>query len=620
MNRALGQELRIGSLSTPLGKDVFVLMKFKASEGLSQHFEFGIEAASAKKLSDSDFNGAIGQNCSVTIKTHENRERVFNGVLITAQSLGKRHELYYYNLTLGPWLWFLAHRSNSQIFTNKDARDIVKEIFKDAGCTDFEDRCKRNDYPKHEYCVQYRETDLAFASRIMEREGIYYFFKHTADKHILVMADEKLSHDPVPGAESLPFLQVIGEHAPSRQHIHDWVAERRFRSGKFTLNEYDMLQPNAQLLATSQASEGYTRSTLEMYDAPGKYPRIGTEENKKRDEGETLAKIKLQAEQALDYRRYAAGDAPCLFPGGLVKLTDHPDEAHNTEYLVVAASHAFDQQQARSGTAPGRGYYGHYELLRSDRPFRAPLVTPKPLVHGPQTAKVVRDKKSPADEEIDVDRHGRVLLHFHWDRPKKEQPRRVRVAQMWSGKKWGWQFIPRVGQEVVVEFLEGDPDRPLVTGTVYNKDYQYPYTLPDDKTQSGVKSESTKKGVGKYNELMFEDKCNEEFIRMHAEKDLKVIVKNDQTTTIGNSEKRTVGKEFKVPTGSSSRTTTIEKGDDQLDVKTGAILHEAKMKIVLTVGPSKITIDPKGITLDAPTITIKAGTVCTITGVPVKIN
>jgi type VI secretion system secreted protein VgrG len=307
-----------------------------------------------------------------------------------------------------------------------------------------------------------------------------------------------------------------------------------------------------------------------------------------------------------------------LFPGALVKLERHWKQSENIQYLVLRASHSFYTESYRSGAPPlpERIYQGSYEFLPSDRTFRSQIVTPKPIVHGPQTAKVVGQ----SGEEIDVDEHGRILVQFYWDR-KNMQSCRVRIAQVWSGKKWGGIFIPRIDQEVVVEYLEGDPDRPLVTGTVYNNDNKVPYTLPNNRTIAGWKSDSSK-GHGGYNELIFEDKKGSEMIGVHAQKDLNLVILNSETREIGES--------FTPPRGSASRTTTLKNGDDVLTVQIGnqnvtiagdqtievdqsisttadlMISTTAMVSMTLTVGMSTITITPASISLTSPAINVTA--------------
>jgi type VI secretion system secreted protein VgrG len=652
----LSQDNRLGVLSTPLdldtrrGRDALVLVRFEGNEGLSELFEYRIEALS--NLENIDFNKALGQQCTVTIETFGGQKRDFHGILVEAQRLGPREDRFAYRLVLRPWLWLLTRTTDCRIFLDKTAPEIIKEVFTDRKFVDFQSRIENEgSFPKLEYCVQFRETDFNFVARLMEKEGIYYYFTHQNGKHTLVLANSRTSHDPVLTLqerdiirdktlelkEDMPFLPSVGKFVPTTQRIENWITERKFRSGVVELKDYNYETPNAQMACIEIGDNAYEHGDMEIFEHPGDFNNA--------DQGQRYAEIYLEAEQARDHRRKAIGEAVSLFPGGFTKLTKGPvargtdrflPESEFQEYLVVRASHAYGDQSYRSG---GRGrssngvYRGNYEFLPRDQPFRAPIATPKPRIYGIQTAVVV-DKQGhgrvdKSTEEIEVEKLSEIYVSFFWDRRQHKEKRSVklRCAQLWAGKKWGAQFIPRIGMEVVVEFLDGDPDRPIVTGCVYNENNQPPYDLPAEKTKAGIKSESTKGDHG-FNEWNFEDKKDHEQINVHAQKDLNVTVLNNETrsvganmvTTVGNSETRTIGKNFKPPTGSPSRKTTIENGDDQLDVKNGAILTTAKVKMEFTVGPSKLTIDPTGITLEAPTITIKAQTTCIIQGLPVKIN
>jgi type VI secretion system secreted protein VgrG len=614
MSESLSQDARLGELTTPLGKDVLALVRFDGTEGLSELFEFRVECLSKKP--DLNFDGAIGQQCQVKIKMYD-PAREFNGILVEAQCTGLEHDHHTYRLVLRPWLWLLGRTTDCRIFQDKTAPDIIKEVFNDRGFTDYKSELhEEGQCPKLEYCVQYRETDLNFVTRLMEQHGIYYFFKHEGGKHTLVLADSKSSHAAVPGLDSVPLRAATGQFISEVQHLTGWISERRFRTGKVELNDYNYETPNAQMLSDAQASERYQHSDMEFYDYPGKY--------KKKSEGERYAKIQLQSEQAADHRRHGQGLAVSLFPGGLTKLKEHRQSSENIEYLVVQASHTFvaEHYRATGSGSTDEVYDGSYEFLPSDKPFRAPIVTRKPLIHGIQTAKVVtKDAKS--SEEIEVEQLTEIYVQFYWDR-KKKRSCKVRVAQAWSGKNWGGQFIPRVGQEAVIEFLEGDPDRPLVIGTVYNDEYQPPYTLPDNKTVAGIKSNSSKGGGG-YNEWNFEDKKGSEVIGLHAEKDYDLVIRHAET--------RTIGENFG---GGASRDTTLKNGDDKLQIQNGSqhvkisqdqtvdammtITVSANISIELKVGASKILLEQSGITIEAPTINIKSLGPMVVKGTPININ
>lgn len=597
----LTQDTRLCELKTPLGKDVLVFAGFEGSEGLSELFEYRIECLSED--ADLDFDRAIGQQCTLIIKLHE-KEREFSGILTEAQWLGVRNDYFSYRIVLRPWFWLLSRTTDCRIFQDKKAPDIIKEVFNERGFTDYESKLtEEGSCPKLEYCVQYRETDMNFVCRLMEQHGIYYFFKHEGGKHTLVLADSKSSHSPINGLATIPYIPLTGADRRGEQHIYEWVSERRFRTGKIELNDYNYQKPNAQMISDAKGSEHYTRSEMEFYDYPGKF--------KEKSDGERYAKIQLQAEQAMDRRRRGNGDAVNLFPGGLTKLEKHSKDSQNVEYLVVRATHSFSIESYRTGGPSDAGqhvYFGSYEFLPSDRPFRAPMTTPKPRINGIQTAKVVT-KDDNSSEEIDVESLGEIYVRFFWDR-KKKRSCRLRVAQVWSGKRWGGQIIPRVGQEVVVEFLEGDPDRPLVIGTVYNDEYKLPYDLPSKKTIGGLKSDSTKGGGG-FNEWSFEDKKGSEKITVHAEKDHDVTVRDTETRTIGEAA-----------FGGDTRKTTLKKGNDKLDIELGgqhitlamdqsvnagiSITLTANANITLQVGPSQIILTPAGIVINAPTIAMTA--------------
>jgi len=627
MANKLSQSNRVAEFKTPLGENVLTLVNIEGTEALGDMFEFRVEALSEKE--NIDFDKALGQGCTLKLKAYGDKERIFHGVMTEAQWIGKTEDFFRYKMVLRPWLWMLGQRADCRIFLDKDVKDIIKDVFTKAGFNDFEFRTNE-DYKKIAYCVQYRETDLAFVSRLMEQYGIYYFFEHSDGKHSLTLADSRSSHKAIPDLSKIPFIPLSDSELRPEQHLNSWVSGRRFRTGKIQFNDYDYLKPKKNLMAPSEASEKYAHAKLEVYDFPGNYDD--------EDEGKKLARFRLEAEQAADYRRHIEGDASSLFPGGLVTVEKHPSSAENKEYLVVRSDHRFSSHHYRSvkpdaPAAPGSEsgekdqiYHGSYEFQPSDRPFRMLPVTPKPRIHGIQTAKVV-GKKGEENEEISTDEHGRIWVQFFWDRePKLTCP--VRVAQVWASKKWGGIFIPRVGMEVVVEFLEGDPDRPVVVGALYNGDNKVPYDLPDNKTVTGWKSDSSKGGNG-YNELIFEDKKSSENIRMHAEKDHNVTVKNSETWTIGEV--------FTPPKGSPSRTATLKNGDDQLEIQKGdrnvsipmgSQSTNAMLSITHTVGMTTVALTPATRSVESVTINhtaevainYNAGLVVNITAPIINLN
>ena len=588
MANKLRQDKREAVLSTPLGQDVLAVSRFDAGEGLSDLFEYRVEAVSSE--AGLNFDDAIGRHCWVTFKGAGGNNRVFDGLLVEAQWLGLKDPVNHaYRLVLKPWLWMLSRTTDCRIFANRSVPDIVREIFDDNGFSDYR-LSLHTSYPTLEYCVQYRETDLAFVSRLMEEYGIYYFFEHEAGKHTMMLVDAKASHDSIPGYSSINYVPLTASEMINEDRIYRLTAQRRLRTGKVALTDYDYLKPNTNISAKADGRAGYARADMEYFDYPGRYTETA--------DGEKLARVRLEAEQAMDNRRYAAGDVVNIFPGGKFTLARHPTDSENVEYLVVRATHSFVAQSYRSGPASPEDeatYFGNYELLPSEYTFRAPLLTEKPVIHGPQTAKVV----GKAGEEIDVDKYGRITVQFYWDR-RRTPSRPVRIAQVWSGKSWGGIFIPRIEQEVVVVFLEGDPDQPLVVGTVYNGDHPVPYDLPANQTMGGIKSDTTK-GSGGYNELVFEDKKGSEIWRGHAQKNLEFRILNDETWKIDRDSATDVGRDIKVDAG---QTITITAGT----------------KIELKVGTNNIVIDPKGITITGLVTQVNGSTLLELKGGMITIN
>jgi type VI secretion system secreted protein VgrG len=594
---AISQDKFAGALVTPLGQDVLCLTGFTVDEALGEPFEIQVECVSEQE--NIDFNKVLGQACSIKLKTYEQKERFFCGVLTNAQWLGSERggdkDLSKYRLLLRPWFWLLNHSANCRIFLDKDVKEIIQKVFSDLGFssgTDFKFRTTA-DYDKIKYCVQYRESDFAFVSRLMEQFGIYYYFEHKDKQHIMVLADSRASHDAIKDLSKVNFHGQVVAHNRTEQQIDSWVSDRRFCTGTFTLNDYDYLHPPKKLCASKQTSERYVRSLWEVYDYPGKYDE--------QEKGEKFAQFRLEAEQALDRRRNAGGDAPSLFAGGLVTLEKHPTKAENKEYLVVRARHNFGVQSYVAG-GDGPGYHGSYQLLESDRPFRSLPLTPKSRIHGIQTAKVVA-KEGEDNEEISIDEHGHIWVQFYWDRePQKSCP--IRVSQPWAGRRWGHQFFPRVGMEVVVEFLEGDPDRPLVIGCVYNGVNTTPSKFPQDKNWSGVKSDSTK-GHDGHNYFILDDTKGKETMYLVAEKDHVVTVNDSETHTIGHSRNTTIknGRDELV----------LEKGDRFVGCKDGyhttyaagdlLVRSDATVtQLAVGLGVTSQTLSGLGMELKAPTV------------------
>jgi type VI secretion system secreted protein VgrG len=636
MNVTPAQDTRIAELTTPLGKDQLVLLRFDASEGLSELFDMHVDCASEKPVAD--LAALLGKESSVRVHTIGGKTRYFSGVVVEAREIVAQGHMHAYQLVLRPWTWLLSQAADSRIFQNRSVVDIIRAVFQDAGFSDYEVKLSES-YRPLEYCVQYRETHLDFVLRLMEQFGIYYYFTHQSGKHTMVLADSVSAHEAIADLPAIDLVTMGTRTRDDREYLRGWTAERTFQTGKVAIRAYDFANPDADMKHERSKGGGYARDDLEVFVYPHKY-----KDGESEDLGQKFARATLESRQARDQRRHAEGNAPSLFPGGLVGLRRHDVGSENRDYLVVAARHSVIAQQYRSGGGEvGEGYSGNYLLQPKDRPFRAPQITPRPVVHGPQTALVV----GPAGEEIHTDRYGRVKLQFHWDRQGRKDDkssRWVRVAHTWSGKEWGSLYIPRIGMEAVVEFIEGDPDRPLVVGTVYNKNNMPPQALPANKTQRGLRTRSSKGGsADTYNELWFEDKKDSEFVRFHAEKDF--------AATIEDTEKRTIKGKKRSGPGDAARKVKIEKGDDVLDIDNGdrkvtisrhhemdvtqnqtikvgqEILIEAGLKLVLKVGGSTITMTPASIEIktsilktDAPLTNLKASAILDAKGGIILLN
>ena len=594
MPEPLTQDERLGKLTTPLGENTLVFASANISEAMSELFEIRVEALSLQ--SNIDFNSALGLPCTVAFKAAGAGPRYFNGILTEAEWAGTRDDYQLYNLVLRPTLWLYTRTSNSRIFEQMNALDIIKKVLGSRGAPINLSNKTTNTPPTLEYCVQYRETDFAFMSRLMEEYGIYYFFTHEDGDHTLVLADSLTSHQsgsPI----ALPFNPFDDGGRRDNQFLQTWSRGRSSQSGRFVLKDYDYESPGKNLLSDSDKSGSYAYAKMEMYDYLGDYSDKG--------QGDKLAAIQAEAAQSLDDRRKATGQAAGLFPGAIATLQNYPEASENTQYIVTRAAHYFDAQRYRSGRGgPSRPYIGAYEFTPSSRPFRAPLDTPRPRISGWQSALVVGKE----GEEIDVDELGRIAVQFYWDRDKTAS-RRIRVAQVWAGNHRGALFLPRIGDEVLVQYEEGDPDRPIVVGSVYNGANEVPADLPAKKTRSGFLTRSSKGGNG-YNMLVFDDTAGDEHIRMRSQKALMFKALGDETRDINGSQTETIGGDETINVGSgagggnftinSFQSITLNVGPTEMP------LTQIKMdqqSITLSVGPeglmSQIKMSASGITLSA---------------------
>lgn len=522
---------RLITLATPLGEDALLLAGFSGREAISELFSFHLDLLSEKPAVD--FSRIIGQNVTITVALSDETPRYINGIVSHFATSGKDNRFTRYQMTVVPWAWKLTRFQDCRIFHNKTVAEIIEKVFFSRGLTDYT-LSLTGSYSPLEYCVQYRETDFQFISRLMEEHGIFYFFRHGKSKHTMVLGDSASAHVPCPGQETAGCNLVAGG-LDQADVVTSWRFEQQWRSGKCTLTDYNFTTPSTSLLASEPTIVSVGgNADFELFDYPGGQTT--------RSEGTGVAKLRMEEEEASHI--LAGGSSVCraFATGCRFSLTDHDQSAMNTSYVLTAIRHTASVASSYTEGGDG-GYSNEFTCIPATVPFRPARRTPRPVVRGPQTAVVVgsssdKDSGDPEGggdgEEIWVDQYGRVKVRFPWDRAGACSCW-VRVSQDWAGKGWGAVSIPRVGQEVVVSFLEGDPDRPLITGRVYNAEQVSPYTLPQYGTRTTFRTRSsTGGGEDNYNELRFEDKTGHEQIFVRGENDYDTRIKHDAREWIGN--------------------------------------------------------------------------------------
>jgi type VI secretion system secreted protein VgrG len=546
------------------------LIRAEIDDGLSQLFETTIEFMSPDM--DLDLRKVVGERLRLDMDAPKDKVRYFQGRCVSAEYLGSHAGRGYFRATVRPWLWFLTRASDCRIFQDKSVIDVIKDVFRQHGFADYRDKTKRK-YPKRTYCVQYQETDFAFLSRLMEEEGIYYYHSHEKDKETLVLVDDSSAHEAIEDSREIDFYFREEHFRRQDDHIFEWRGQETIRTGKVTLQDYDFEKPKSDLRSAKTKPQGrHAYKTYEVYDYPGRHLDTAT--------GEHHARVMVEGFAAETERKQGQCNVRQMTVGGKFKMKKHPRKVENAEYLVIRARHQVqidadveDREYINAILGPTLDfdtsntrdmYRCFFDTQPFEAPFRAPRVTPRPVHTGVQTAVVVGKK----GEEIWTDEYGRVKVQFHWDRQGQRDDQSscwIRTAVPWSGKSWGMIGVPRIGQEVVVQFENGDLDRPLITGMVYNGDTKVPYPLPREQTLSGLKTNSSKGGGG-FSELVFEDKKDAEFVRLQSERDFKQIIKNNAEITIGLEHKK--GGTFK-QTIHGDKTETIREGDHSFTVAMG---------------------------------------------------
>ena len=645
------------AVKTALGDDVLLFKRMQCSEALGRLSEFRIELASER--SDIKIADVLGTDMTVSLDLPQGGKRHFHGIVTRFAYQGWRDGKPSYLAIVHPALWLLTRATNCRIFQEKTVLDIVKAVTGEyGGAIALDDGLLSSTPAAREYCVQYRESDFNFVCRLLEEEGIYFYFTHADGKHTMVLADGYGAHATTSGYDTIQFRDEETGRDALEEAVTRLDPGGEIQPSVMVLNDFDFEKASSStsggLLVKANVAAPFGQQSYEHYDYPGRYTVANT--------GNGYARARMEALHGQGERIEAVGNARGLTTGALFTLSEHPRDDQNRAFLVTAAETEITGVEYHSdGQRDTLDFRCTFEAIGKEHSYRPQATAVKPFVQGPQTAMVV----GKAGEEIWTDKYGRIKVQFHWDRLGKSDETSscwVRVQQGWAGKGWGMMFVPRIGMEVVVSFLEGDPDRPLVTGCVYNGDAMPPYTLPDNQTRSTIKS-NTSKGGGGFNEIRFEDKKDSEEIFVQAEKDFNRVVKNndtlkvgfekkdkgDQTIQIANDQSLEVDHDRKVHVKNDQTvaidndlSTTVKnnetrKVDNNQSVKVGnKIVVEANTSIELKVGSSSIKIEPAKITIKSVEIAIqsdanmeikagammqvKSGAVMTIEGALVKIN
>jgi type VI secretion system secreted protein VgrG len=567
------QANRSMTVTTPLGTDVLLLVGFSGQESLSHLFHYQLDLI-AQNSATIAFDKLLGQSITVELelpgsKTPREKKRYFNGICYRLSQGERDREFTEYRMELVPKLWFLSKRAQSRIFQHLSVPDILKKVL-----TGLDVSYKlQGTFENRDYCVQYRETDFNFASRLMEEEGIYYYFAHDNGNHKLVVANTPGGHEDMPPSATVTYKNTEGP--PEGEFvIYDWEKVQEVRSGKYTLWDHCFELPHKHLEASKSiqpdvAAGGVTHKLqvggngqLEIRDWPGEYaqrfdgvPKGGGDQAGElqkifQDNARTVA-IRMEEEAASSLLIQGAGNCSNFVAGHKFTLATLPDTLEKQfkadgSYVLTSLQHSAKISNYRSAEGGEFHYHNSFSCIPAALPYRPGRSTPKPVVHGTQTGVVV----GPSGEEIFTDKYGRIKVQFHWDAEGQNNADSscwVRVGTPWAGKQWGMIHIPRIGQEVIVAFEEGDPDKPIAIAGVYNAEMMPPYSLPDNKTQSGIKSRSSLKGTpDNFNEIRFEDKKGSEQLFIHAEKNQDIEVENDETHWVGHDRSKKIDHDERV--------------------------------------------------------------------------
>ncbi|REJ75583.1 MAG: type VI secretion system tip protein VgrG [Acidobacteria bacterium] len=648
------QENRLLSIATKLPYDTLLIDYFECREALSELFEIKVELLKEEdhedrfKFTALSMDQLLGQRASIKIEQEDGGKRHFTGIFKDFRLVGRQHTYTRYEATIVPNIWRLTKIFRSRIFQHMSVPDILNEVF-DGYETKFQ---LQNTYHQRNICVQYQETDFAFVSRVMEEEGIYYYFEHSSDTERVIFRDNYKTPEDCPEKSRIGMIDINQRNEGIwESSVKEMSVKNQLDSGKYVFWDRNFQLTNQRLNVERKSRFNIGgNQKLEVYEFPGGYAqrfdgidRGGGEQSSELqkifEDNKRTAEVAVLASDSKHSQMLAASDCSTLAPGYRFNLEKHPNAEINGAYILTNVVHRCSQNPSYViGDETKRIDYDNEFVAiphgEGHPEFRPERKTPKPVIHGTQTGVVV----GPAGEEIFTDKYGRVKVQLFWDRDGQFDSDSycwMRVSQSWASNKWGSMFIPRIGMEVVVSFIGGDPNAPLITGCVYNPETMPPYDLPDNKTRSVIRTDSTPGGGG-FNELRFEDKAGEEQIFVHGEKDLDVRIKNDTKVTtgndqhvvIGNDSRMNVGKDMNLVVGSDKMedvtgTTSRKSGMDvqeevgmnyaldagmEAHIKGGMnVVIDAGLSLTLKVGGNFINIGPGGIFIQGTMVNINSG-------------
>jgi type VI secretion system secreted protein VgrG len=607
---------RLLAIKTVLDPDVLLVNRLTATERISRLFSFELELmAPVEKAGTVKASALIGASGSIRMESPGGKKRFFHGVFSRFEEGSEDRKFRFYRAELSPWLWLLTLTSDCRVFQDKTVPEMITDVFREHGQLDFIDSTTRA-YAKWDCCIQYRETAFNFVSRLMEHEGIFYFFQHEEDKHVLTFAD-RLAGPYDSGEAPVIRFDLEAGHNVGEQIMTSWSRRDLLTPGRFVTRDFHYGLPKKTLeFAEKTIAPLDKNDRFEVYDFPGEFAPPFNEKDRFREveqEGERLARIRMEEEESAQVVLAGSSVFPLYETGFKFLLTGH--RTLNGTYVPLAIQHSVEQAGSHfHDQAVPNPYACTMTCAKFGLPFRPPRVTLRPVMQGPQTAMVI----GPEGSEIHTDEFGRIKVRFHWDRKGDGLGCWVRVAQIWAGVAWGSQFIPRVGHEVVVDFIEGDPDQPIVIGSVYNAANRFPFELTEHQTQSGIKTRSLPGGgTANFNLIRFEDKKGHEQLWIHAERSMLESVEASQTITVGGSRSITTGGEKDGVTHGDVKELVYKnhnlhvKGDDRIKIDGKVSETVTGDEIHSTTGGYYLS-SSKSVYINAPEVFIQGGTKLTL--------